>query len=280
MLIGLITLVSLGASVLTGYLTTGFHSLACLWILPVTFLGSFLVLLILAFLFLLAVIAPLDPRAQYSKDSRFYRTLVNWYIELIITLVGLRFDVAGMEKRPESGRFLLVSNHLHEIDPGILMHFFPKSQLAFVAKKEVAGMFLVGKLLPRLLCQFLDRENDREALKSIVRCIQLLKADEVSVGVFPEGGINDLRKFKRLKPGVFKIAQKANVPIVVCTLQNTHHVIGNLFKGKRTTVRVRLLEVITPQQMEGKTTVEIADYVHSIMAADLGPENCYLEENT
>lgn len=278
MLIGLITLLSLAAACLAG-LCTGFESLAVLWILPVTFAGSFLLLLVLAFLFLLAVIAPLSPKASYDKDSPFYRTLVNWYIELIITLVGLRFDVAGMEKRPADGRFLLVSNHLHEIDPGVLMHFFPKSQLAFVAKKEVAGMFLVGKLLPRLLCQFLDRENDREALKSIVRCIQLLKADEVSVGVFPEGGINDLRKFKRLKPGVFKIAQKAKVPIVVCTLQNTHHVIGNLLKGKRTTVRVRLLEVIEPAWMEGKTTVEIADFVHSIMAADLGPENCYPEEN-
>lgn len=274
MLIGLITLLSLAAACLAGFCTD-----FALWVLPVTFAGSFLLLLVLAFLFLLAVIAPLSPKASYDKDSPFYRTLVNWYIELIITLVGLRFDVAGMEKQPKDGRFLLVSNHLHEIDPGVLMHFFPKSQLAFVAKKEVAGMFLVGKLLPRLLCQFLDRENDREALKSIVRCIQLLKEDEVSVGIFPEGGINDLRKFKRLKPGVFKIAQKAKVPIVVCTLQNTHHVIGNLLKGKRSTVRVRLLEVIEPAWMEGKTTVEIADYVHSIMAADLGPENCYPEEN-
>ena len=147
MLLGLMAAISVAVALLTGYLTTGFDSLACLWILPVTFLGSFLVLLILAFLFLLAVIAPLSPKSSYDTGSRFYRTLVNCYIELIVTLVGLRFDVEGMEKQPKDGRFLLVSNHLHEIDPGVLMHFFPKSQLGFVAKKEVAGMFLVGKLL-------------------------------------------------------------------------------------------------------------------------------------
>ena len=141
-------------------------------------------------------------------------------------------------------------------------------------------MFLVGKLLPRLLCQFLDRENDREALKSIVRCIQLLKNDAVSVGVFPEGGINTQRKFKHFRPGVFKIAQKAQVPIVVCTLRNTHKVLPNLFKGKRTTVSVHVLDVIEPSWMEGKTTVEIADHIYSIMAEDLGPENLYVEENT
>lgn len=278
MLLGIISAVSaLGA---LGACFGGGWGLHWLWMLPVVFAGSFLGCILLAFLFLMVVIAPLDPKKSYDHDSRFYRTVTNLYIDLIIALVGIRFEVKGLEKRPQAGRFLLVSNHLHEIDPAILMHFFPKSQLGFVAKKEVAGMFVVGKLLPKLCSQFLDRENDREALKSIVRCIQLLKADAVSVGVFPEGRINEQRKFSHLKPGVFKIAQKANVPVVVCTLRNTHHVIANLLKGKRTTVSVHVLDVIEPEWMQGKTTVEIADHIYGIMAEDLGPENLYVEENT
>lgn len=278
MLLGIFTALSalgaLGACLGSGW---GIH---WLWLLPAVFAGSLVGFLVLSLLFLLVVVAPLDPKCQRDHDSRFYRTVTNLYIEMIITLVGLRFEVQGLEKRPRSGRFVLVSNHLHEIDPGVLMHFFPKSQLAFIAKKEVADMFVVGKLLPRLLCQFIDRENDREALKTIIRCIQLLKADEVSVGVFPEGGINAQRKFKHFRPGVFKIAQKAQVPIVVCTLRGTHHVISNLLKGKRSTVSVHVLDVIEPDWMEGKTTVEIADHIYGIMAADLGPENLYVEENT
>ena len=268
--------------VLLSVLTTAssFVAGAAWYMLPLVLVGSFVGWLVLAFLFLVAVVALPDRQSDRQKDSRFYRTLTDLYIELIISLAGIRFETKGLENRPEAGRFFLVSNHLHEIDPAILMHFFPKAQLAFIAKKEAAEMFLIGKLLPRILGQFLNRENDREALKTILKCIALLKADEASVGVFPEGGINQQRKFKQLKPGAFKIAQKAKVPIVVCTLQNTQHVVSNLLKLKRTTVTVHLLEVISPQWMEGKTTVEIADYVHSIMAADLGPENCYVEENT
>ena len=269
-------LVSVGVCLLGGC----FAGLSWLWVLPLSFVGAFLVLLLLAFLFLLAVIGRLKPDATYEHDSRFYRTVTNLYISLIITLVGLKFETKGLEKRPKEGRFLLVSNHLHEIDPAILMHFFPKSQLAFVAKQEVMNMFLIGKLLPVLMGQLLNRENDREALKTILTCIRLLKEDEVSIGVFPEGGINELRKFKHLKPGVFKIAQKAKVPIVVCSLRGTHHVVGDLLKLKRSTVSVHVLEVLSTQWQEGKTTVEIADYVHSLIAADLGPENCYPEENT
>jgi len=280
MLLGLITLLSVLLAVGGCLLVDAFLTLQWLWLLPLGFAGAFLVLLVLAFAFLLAVIGVLKPGAAYTHDSRFYRTVTNWYIDLIISLVGLKFETQGLEKRPTQGRFLLVSNHLHEIDPGVLMHFFPKSQLAFIAKQEVLNMFLIGKLLPRLLGQFLNRENDREALKTILTCIRLLKEDEASVGVFPEGGINELRKFKHLKPGVFKIAQKAKVPIVVCTLRNTHRVLPNLMKLKRTTVSVHVLEVIEPAWMEGKTTVEIADYVHGLIAADLGAENCYPEENT
>ena len=249
------------------------------YFLPLMLLGGFLGWLILAFLFLVVVVALPDHQTDRQTDSRFYRAVTDLYIELIITLVGIRFETKGFENRPKGGRFLLVSNHLHEIDPAILMHFFPKAQLAFIAKKEAADMFLVGNLLPRILGQYINRENDREALKTILKCIALLKGNEASVGVFPEGGINAQRKLKHLKPGVFKIAQKAKVPIVVCTLRNTQHVVSNLLKMKRTTVTVRLLAVVEPAWMEDKTTVEIADHVYGIMARDLGPENLYVEEN-
>lgn len=280
MLLVLIIVLSLAAGFLAAYGATGFESPACIWIWPLVFAASFLVLLVLALLFLLAVIAPLKPDAVREKDSKFYRTVTNLYIELLMTLAGLRFETEGLEKRPKEGRFLLVSNHLHEIDPAMFMRFLPKAQLAFIAKKEVRDMPLVGKLLPQLQSLLLDRENDREALKTIIRAIQMLKEDKASVAVFPEGGINELRKFKQLKPGVFKLAQKAKVPILVCSLQGTQYVLPNLLKLKRSTVKVHFLEVLTPEWMEGKTTVEIADRVHSIIAADLGPENCYPEENT
>ena len=256
-----------------------FGSLAWLWVLPLSFVGTFLGALVLVLLFLVAVVLPLDARATRENDSRFYRTLTNWYIELILTVLPVEVKVEGLEKRPEAGRFLLVSNHLHEIDPAILMRYFPKSQLAFIAKKEVEHMFLVGKLLPQLLSQFIDRENDREALKTIVRCIQILKEDKASIGVFPEGGINKQRKLKRFRPGVFKIAQKAKVPIVVCTLRDTHTAISTILKLKKATVTLHILDVVTTEWMEGRTTVEIADRVYEIMKEDLGPENLFVEEN-
>jgi 1-acyl-sn-glycerol-3-phosphate acyltransferase len=165
-----------------------------------------------------------------------------------------------------------VSNHRDNIDPAFLLTCFRKKQLAFISKREVQEMFLVGKLMHKLLCQPINRENDREALKTILKCVRILEEDKASVAVFPEGYIYDDRKLHHFRPGVFKIATKTKVPIVVCTLRGTHEALPKAMRLKRSEVEVRLLQVIYPEEYENMTTVELSEQIYARMAADLGPE--------
>ena len=71
---------------------------------------------------------------------------------------------------------------------------------------------------------------------------------------------------------MFKIAQKANVPIVVCTLQGTRNIFPNLKKLRTTPVELHLVEVIPAEELKGKTAVEIGDRVYESMIADLGED--------
>lgn len=243
-----------------------------LWAAPLSFFGCFLSLLVLAFLFLLIACLIVDDKKPQAHDSRLYRTMVDLYIDLILTLAHIRVHTKGLEQTPESGRFLLVCNHTHDTDPAFLLKAFRKSQLAFIGKQEVRDMFLVGKVMHKLLCQFINRENDREALKTILTCIRLLKEDEVSVAVFPEGYIKPDRKLHHFRSGVFKIATKTKVPIVVCTMTNTPQVIQNLCRLKPTDIHLHLVRTIQPEEYAGMTTVELADMVYQLMAQDLGPD--------
>ncbi|MDQ9823046.1 lysophospholipid acyltransferase family protein, partial [Acinetobacter sp. 163] len=72
-------------------------------------------------------------------------------------------------------------------DPGVLLYAFRKSQLAFLTKKENYKLPIIRKFMHKILCQPIDRENDRQALKTILKCIQMVKNDQVSIGAFPEG---------------------------------------------------------------------------------------------
>lgn len=277
MLIGLILFLTVLGGLGICYASGAFLGFSWLWTLPLSFVGLFVLLLALAVGFLWLVCELGHSDKPQENDSRFYRTLANLYAEAIIQLFPVRITTRGLEKTPKDGRFLLVCNHLHEADPVILLHYFRKSQLAFISKRENNDMFIVGKIMPKLMCQLVNRENDREALKTIVKCIQLLKKDKVSVAVFPEGYIREDRKFHQFRPGVFKIAQKANVPIVVCTVRDTYKIIPNFLKGKSTDVELHLLEVIPTEELQGKTTVEIADRIHAMMAEDLG--EAYMPED-
>lgn len=278
MLLGIVSAVSFALAVMLCILTGAFETFGFLWLLPVGFVGSFLVLAAGLFAGLLLYCKGIDPENIGDEDSPVFRRFIMEMIHTIVTVLPVKVRMRGIENIPADGRFLLVSNHLDNIDPAVFYYCFPKSQMAFVGKKETKNMFLVNKVMPKLLCPTIDRENDREALKSILRCISLLKNDTVSIAIFPEGRINKYRKLAHFRPGVFKIAQKANVPIVVCTIRNTNRVLPRLMKLKGSTVDLRLLEVIPAESLEGRTTVDIAQQVYDIMAADLGEENILTPE--
>ena len=270
MMLGIFAILSLFAA---GGICLGagaFENLSWLWLLPVGFLGSFLGIVLVFFLFVLLLSALSDLEKPQEKDNKLYRIVIDWCADIVLTFARVRVHTKGLEKTPTDGRFLLVCNHLHDADPVILMKHFPRSQLAFIAKREVKEMFLIGKLMHKVLGQFVNRENDKEALRTIIRCIQILKDDLASVAVFPEGRIHPDRKFYPFRPGVFKIAQKANVPVVVCTMTNTQNVIKNFLKLKPTDVDLHLLAVIPVEEVTAVKTVELANRIHDMMAEDLG----------
>jgi 1-acyl-sn-glycerol-3-phosphate acyltransferase len=244
-----------------------------LWLLPVSALGCLLVLLGLAFVFLLILCKRVDQSVPQEEDDPLYRTVTNLYIQSVLPVLQFHVKKKGMEKMPKDGRFMLVCNHCSLADPILLLYCLPKFQLAFVSKKENADMFVIGPMMHKIQCQLINRENDREALKTILKCIQILKEDKASIGVFPEGGIlSEDGKLHHFRPGVFKIAQKANVPIVVCTMKNTLNSVPNLLHLKPTHVELNVLEVIPPEEIKGVTTVDIAHRCHDLMAEDLGAD--------
>ena len=248
------------------------------WWLPLLLIGCFLGGLAVAFGFLWLMCALVDFDKPQEHDSKFYRFLAKIYIEALVPLVRVHIHKRGLEKLPKEGPYMMVCNHQSIADPVILLEAFPKAELTFISKKENHDMFLIGKIMHKLMCQLLDRENDRQALKVILRCIQLVRDEKMNLAVFPEGWCTLDGRLQHFRPGVFKIAQKTKVPIVVCTVNNTQQIFDNLPKLKRTDVELHLLDVVQPEEYEGLTTVQLADKVFNMMLDDLGPAYAPLEK--
>ena len=281
MVIGIVAVLSAIVSAVICFGVDGFASLAWLWLLPVGFLGSFLGILLLAFVFVLILCALVDLDKVQEEDNRLYRAVTYMIADAAHTVLQVRVHAEGLEKVPTDGRVLLVCNHLDNSDPVIIYHQLKKKQkLAFIAKREAGNMFVVGKLMHKMLCQRINRENDREALKTILSCIQIIKEDKASIAVFPEGGIRGGNVLHPFRSGVFKIALRTKVPVVVCTLWGTQDVFHNGLRLKSTDVQFHVLGVVQPEDYAGMTAVELGHMVHDMMAKDLGPERVLFVEET
>ncbi|MBR2423225.1 MAG: 1-acyl-sn-glycerol-3-phosphate acyltransferase [Oscillospiraceae bacterium] len=281
MVIGIIAIAAAVISALICGCSGSFESLAWLWVLPAGWLGIFLGILLLAFLLILLMCAAVDIEKEEKKDNRLYRFVTYMIADAAHTVLQVRVKSEGVEKIPGHGRVLLVCNHLSNADPVIIFHQVKKRQkLAFIAKREAGKMFVVGKLMHKMLCQRINRENDREALKTILKCIDIIKQDEASIAVFPEGGIKGGNVLHPFRNGVFKIALRTKVPVVVCTLWGTQDVFHNGLRLKHSDVWFHVLDVIQPETYAGMTAVELGHLVHDMMAKDLGPERVlFVEEN-
>ena len=279
MVMGILALLSALIGVVICVCCGAFESLTWLWMLPVCWLGTLLGIALLIFLFVLLLCALVDPEKEQEKDNKFYRFVVGMIADAAHTVLRVRVHAKGMEKIPTQGRVLLVCNHLSNADPVVLLHQVKRYQtLAFISKRENASMFVVGKMMHKMLCQLINRENDREALKTILKCIDIIKEDKASIAVFPEGYIYQDRLLHPFRGGVFKIALRTQVPIVVCTLQNTQYVFRNAAHLRHTDVHFHVIGVLQPEDYRGMTAVQVANLAYTMMAEDLGPDLVYKTE--
>lgn len=152
-----------------------------------------------------------------------------WVVALFRLLFGLRIE--GLENVPRQGSALVVSNHVHNADPIIIIAAFSRPIL-FMAKKEVFAVPGVG-WFARFCGAFpVDRGNaDRVALRTAEK---LLK-EGMLVGVFPEGTRSTTGGLKQPYPGVAMIASRTGAPVIPAAIIDSDSLPFNGKKGRRRT---------------------------------------------
>ena len=202
-----------------------------------------------------------------SKDGDFFRRLINGFLQMALPLLRVKVHTTGVEKIPADEPFLLVSNHIHDLDPAIIYYAAPDSRLAFIGKKEVRELFpFVYKALHRLGGLPIDRENNREAAKTIISAARLIKEGKNSVAVFPEGYVSKSGELLPLRNGALKIATKTGCKIVVCTLWGTKQIPKNLLRRK-TDINFDVLDVIDTSNTT--QTAELGERISELMLASI-----------
>ena len=140
--------------------------------------------------------------------------------------------------------------------------------IAFISKPSNMKYPLSGHLAYASGCLAIDRENDRNALKTILTAADYMKCGICSVGVYPEGTRSKTEELLPFHAGCFKAAQKAKVPIVVAAVRGTEK--AKHFRLFSTTgVYLDILEVLPAETVCSMRTDALSEHIRAMIQADL-----------
>lgn len=184
---------------------------------------------------------------EYTQDSPYFRFLLNISLSMLFFVARINIETEGLEKIPK-GRFLLVSNHRSKFDPMAAWIVFRDQNIAFISKEENFHIPWFGRIIRKCCCLPIDRKDPRKAAETVDKAAELMKNDAVSVGVYPEGTRSFSGELLPFHNAMFKIAQKAGVPIVVTTVEGTEKICKNYIR-RRTDVKLKIVDVISAEDV-------------------------------
>ncbi len=171
----------------------------------------------------------------------------------------IKTEYYGVDNLPKEGGYMMFPNHQGKYDVLAIVsgHDEPCS---FVMDKKKSYMFLVNEIVDLLDAKRMEIDNVRQALTVINELIEDVKEGKKYI-IFPEGGYtinhNTLQEFK---PGSFKSATKAKVPVVPVCLIDTYKPFNSLSIGPVTN-KVIFLKPIMPEEYADMNTQQLAEEV-------------------
>ena len=170
-----------------------------------------------------------------------------------------------MEKFPDEP-FVLVSNHLSNFDPVVVLAKVKGRKIAFISKPSNFKIPIAGPYVHLAGFLAIDRENAMRAMRTIKRAAELVVSEQMIMGIYPEGTRNKSGEgLLEFKEGAFLLAKRANAPVVVITTKGTHN-LGKSMLIKSTKVELEVIEVIDKETIKDMKLNEISAHVRESIA--------------
>lgn len=189
-------------------------------------------------------------------DRKFYKIIRKPAKLLISPFIKIKCE--GKENVPEKGGFIIACNHIHFIDPVLLLCHCERP-IHFMAKVEAFKNKLAAFLLTNL--NVFPVSRGRSDKTSIDYAVDLIKTGHV-IGIFPEGTRSKDLKPHEPKAGVALIARQTKADILPASVYCEKK--GGLFRK----VTVRFGELIKYEELgisEEGSTRELREAAKKIM---------------
>jgi len=178
----------------------------------------------------------------------------------------VRVEVEGTENIPKDSNFLVIANHQSLLDIPLLLAYIDPA-LAFIAKKEVSKIPMIGSFVKEMGGVFLDRSDARKAVSALMEAMKNLKEGRSFV-LFPEGTRSTDGNLKEFKKGSLKLALRTNVKVLPVVIDGTINVTpkGSIFL-KPNKVKLKILKPLDPKDFKDEETLR--NFLHQRIEKEL-----------
>lgn len=199
-----------------------------------------------------------DHPEKYSEEKRY---ALARHVARIVKRTGVILtNATGRENLPQEGGYILYPNHQGKYDVLGIMHTHDRP-LSFIIDDKASHGALVSEFTDLV-------QGGRIRLEDLKQTLQLFRerAARIAAGerciIFPEGvyGPKKGNTLTDFKPGSFKLAKMAKVPIVPVVLKDSYKAFNSCHFGPVMTY-VRYLEPIPYEEYANMRTNEIAEMV-------------------
>lgn len=232
-------------------------------ILALLFLLIFFIISIPLYLIEL-IIGLFSHRAMVASSQR----IVKVAFKMLLFVCGVKKTVIGVENIPRDEAVLFISNHRSIFDIAIAYSTLP-TLTGFMAKKEIARIPFLSTWMRFLQCLFLDRDDIKQGLKTILKAIEQVKAG-YSVFISPEGTRNHGDELLPFKEGSFKVAEKTGCAIIPVSISNADEIFENHKPWVHGThVVIEYGKPIYPKDLSKEQMKFLGSYVRDIIGETL-----------
>lgn len=206
----------------------------------------------------------------WKKHKEFHDksslAIVLWAFRVVLFIAGTKIIVKNKENVPLDTAVLYAGNHRSFFDILITYIQVPRPT-GYISKIEVEKVPLLRWWMRHLYCLFLDRNDIKQGLKTVLTGVEQAKAG-ISMTIFPEGTRNkEEGTLLPFKEGSFKIAEKAGIPIIPMTIVNSSAIFEDQFPAiKAQTVIVEYGTPIYTKELDKETLKNLGSHVREIIA--------------
>lgn len=211
-------------------------------------------------------------RFNKRLSVKISQVIVAYGFRFVLFFAGTKRTVIGVENVPKDQAVLYVSNHRSFADIPLAYITLP-TLTGFVAKKEIAKVPFFSWWMRNLNCLFLDREDLKAGLKTILEGIEYIK-DGYSIFIAPEGTRNQGEEMLPFKEGSMKMAQKTGCLIIPVAISGSDDVFENHAPWVRRASTV--IEYGTPiniKELPPENQKFLGAYVRDVIAEMLAKQN-------